>query len=61
MPIAAIGTAAGVAMPATRTLIDMACLLTGTRYPETARTLDRMGLAGLDAAGIRKVVAQGFG
>src|SRR6185437_764138 len=61
MPIAAIGQAAGVPMAATQTLIDMACLMTGTRYPATARTLERMGLAGKDAAGIRKVVTQGFG
>ncbi len=61
MPIAALGKAAGATMSATQTLIDMACLLTGTRYPETARTMERMGLAGKDAAGIRKVVEQGFG
>jgi opine dehydrogenase len=61
MPIAALGKAAGVAMPATQTLIGMTCLLTGDNYAATARTLDRMGLAGKDAAGIRKVVEHGFG
>ena len=61
MPIAALGKAAGVPMSATQTLIDMTCLLTGTRYPATARTLEHMGLAGRDAAGIRSMVEQGFG
>ena len=61
MPIAALGRAAGVAMPATQTLVDMARLMTGDDYAATGRTLDHMGLAGKDAAGIRKVVEQGFG
>jgi opine dehydrogenase len=61
MPMAAIGTASGVAMPATRTLIDMAKLMTGNDYEATGRTLETMGLAGLDAAGIRKIVDHGFG
>jgi opine dehydrogenase len=60
MPIAALGQAAGVPMTATRTLIDMTCLMTGDNYAATARTLERMGLAGLDAAGIRRVVEHGF-
>ena len=60
MPIAALGEAAGVAMTATRTLVDMTCLMTGETYAATARTLDRMGLAGRDGAGIRRVVEHGF-
>jgi opine dehydrogenase len=60
MPIAALGQAAGVAMTATQTLIDMTCLMTGDRYAATARTLERMGLAGRDGAGIRRVVEHGF-
>jgi opine dehydrogenase len=61
MPIAAIGQAAGLAMAATRTLIEMAKLMAGTDYAATGRTLELMGLAGKDADGIRKVVEQGFG
>jgi opine dehydrogenase len=61
IPIAAIGRAAGVSMNATETLVGMAKLMTGTDYAATARTLDVMGLAGKDAAGIRKIVEQGFG
>jgi opine dehydrogenase len=61
MPIAAIGKAAGVPMSATQTLIDMAKLMTGNDYAATGRTLDMMGLAGKDGAGIRHIVEYGFG
>ncbi len=61
MPMAAIGGAAGLPMAATRTLIDMAKLMTGNDYAATGRTLEMMGLAGKDAAGIRRIVDQGFG
>src|SRR5690242_5644327 len=61
MPMAAIGKAAGIPMPATRTLIDMAKLFTGNDYAATGRTLEIMGLAGRDATGIGQIVDQGFG
>jgi opine dehydrogenase len=61
MPMTAIGRAVAVPMPATQTLIDMAKLMTGTSYAATGRTLELMGLAGKDAAGIRQIVDQGFG
>jgi opine dehydrogenase len=61
MPIAAIGQAAGVPMSATQTLIDMAKLMTGNDYVAAGRTLETMGLAGKDAAGIRRIVEQGSG
>jgi hypothetical protein len=47
-------------MPAHQTLIDFARLMTGDDYATNARTLERMGLAGKDAAGIRKTVEHGF-
>jgi len=61
MPMAAIGKAAGIPMPATQTLIDMAKLITGNDYAATGRTLEIMGLAGRDATGIGQIVDQGFG
>jgi opine dehydrogenase len=61
MPMVALGKAAGVAMPAMQTLIDFTSLMTGDNYAKNARTLERMGLAGKDATGIRKVADQGFG
>ena len=61
MPIAAIGKAAGIPMTATQTLVEMAKLMTGNDYAATARSLAAMGLDGKDAAGIRRIVDQGFG
>jgi opine dehydrogenase len=60
IPMVALGKVAGVAMPATQTLIDFTSMMTGDDYATNARTLERMGLAGKDAAGIRKTVEQGF-
>jgi hypothetical protein len=34
--------------------------LAGTDFTGAARTIDRMGLAGMDAAGIRRTLAEGF-
>jgi opine dehydrogenase len=61
MPMVAIGRVAGVAMPATQALIDMTCVMTGDNYAGTERTLERMGLASKDTAGIRATVERGFG
>jgi opine dehydrogenase len=61
MPMSALGTAAGVATPAIDAVILMAQTLAGTDFAADARTLDRMGLAGMDAAQIRRTLAEGFG
>ena len=61
VPMVALGNAAGIAMPAMRTLIDFTSLMTGDDYAKNARTLGRMDLVGKDAAGIRKIADQGFG
>ena len=60
IPMVELGRAAGVPMPAMQTLIDFTKLITGDNYAATARTLKRMGLAGRDGAGVRKVVEHGF-
>jgi opine dehydrogenase len=60
IPMRAIGEAAGVPTPAIDAVIKTACLLAGADFAASARTLERMGLAGLDAAGIQRVVRDGF-
>lgn len=60
MPMAALGTAAGVATPAIAALIEIVRCMTGTDYAAEGRTLRRMGLSGMDAAGIRQVLAKRF-
>ena len=61
VPMSELGRAVGVPTPAIDAVIRIAGIMAGTDFAASARTLDRMGLAGKDAAGIRRVVEQGFG
>jgi opine dehydrogenase len=61
MPMRALGAAAGVPTLALDALIEVACRLSGRSFANEARTLERMGLAGMDGGRIRRVVAEGFG
>jgi opine dehydrogenase len=61
MPMSALGAACGVATPMIDAVIALACGLTGRDFSLEARTLQRMGLDGLDAAGIRRIFEQGWG
>ena len=61
VPMAALGAAAGVATPALGALIEVAQRLLGRPLTAEARSLERLGLAGRDAAGIRRIVEHGFG
>jgi opine dehydrogenase len=60
MPMSALGRAAGVPTPAIDAVIHLAAILAGTDFAGTARTLDRMGLAGMHAAQIRRTLEDGF-
>jgi opine dehydrogenase len=59
MPMRALGAAAGVPTPAIDAVIRLAQIMASTDFAAEERTLDRMGLSGLDAAGIRRVVTDG--
>jgi opine dehydrogenase len=59
MPMRALGQAAGVPTPHIDAVITLAQSLAGSDFAASERTPERMGLAGLDAAGIRRVVAEG--
>jgi opine dehydrogenase len=59
MPMAALGAAAGVPTPAIDALITLARAMAGKDFSCEARTLDRMGLAGMNASDIRRVVDMG--
>jgi opine dehydrogenase len=61
VPMRALGDAAGIAAPAIDAVIKLAQTLAGTDFAADARTLDRMGLAGMDADQIRRILAVGFG
>ena len=59
MPMRALGAAANVPTPAIDAVIRLAQILAGTDFAKQQRTLDRMGLHGLDAAAIQRMVAEG--
>ncbi len=60
IPMRMLGTACGVPTPMIDAVIELVRGLTGKDFATEARTLQRMGLDGLDAAGIRHVLRQGF-
>jgi opine dehydrogenase len=60
MPMRAIGAAAGVPTPAIDAVIKLAQTLAGSDFASDARTLDRMGLAGMDLPQIRQTLLEGF-
>jgi opine dehydrogenase len=60
MPMRAIGEAIGVATPAIDAVIKLAQILAGSDFAADARSLDRMGLAGMDAGQIRRTLVEGF-
>ena len=60
MPMAALGRAAGVAIPAIDGVIRLAATMAGNEFAAEARTLDRLGLAGMDGAQIRRAAEEGF-
>lgn len=61
IPMRSLGAACGVPTPMIDAVIELVRGLTGKDFSPDARTLQRMGLAGLDAIGIRRVMEQGFG
>jgi opine dehydrogenase len=60
VPMSAFGAAAGVPTPRIDALLEIARVMAGKSFAAEARTLDRMGLAGMNAAQIRRVVDEGF-
>lgn len=60
MPMRALAQAAGVGCPAIDAVIRLASIFAGTDFVREARTLERMGLAGMDAGQIRRVLVEGF-
>ena len=60
MAMSALGTAAGVPTPAIDATVMLACNMAGKNFAAEGRTLERLGLAGLDAAGVRRVIERGF-
>jgi opine dehydrogenase len=60
MPMRTLALAAGVPTPHINAVITLAQTMADTDFVASERTLDRMGLAGLDAAAIRRTVTDGY-
>jgi hypothetical protein len=60
IPMSELGAVAAVRTPAIDALIELARNLTGKDFAAEARTLDRLGLGGMDVLQIQRVVEEGF-
>jgi len=60
IPMSALGAAAGVQTPAIDALVGVVRSMTGKDFAADARTLERLGLSGMDAPQIRRVMDEGF-
>jgi opine dehydrogenase len=61
IPMAALGAAAGVPTPAIDALVRIVRDMTGKDFATETRTLARLGLSGMSASEIRRVMDEGFG
>jgi opine dehydrogenase len=60
VPMSALGTAAGVRTPAIDALVEVVQNMTGKDFAAEGRTLERLGLSGMDGPQIRRVIEDGF-
>ena len=60
IPMSALGAAAGVRTPAIDALVEIVRNMTGKDFAAEARTLERLGLSGMDGPQIRRVMDEGF-
>jgi opine dehydrogenase len=61
IPMSALGAAAGVPTPAIDALVEVVRNMTGRDFAAEGRTLDCLGLSGMNATEIRRVMDEGFG
>jgi opine dehydrogenase len=60
IPMSALGAAARVGMPAVDALVEIVRSMTGNDFAGEGRTLERLGLSGMDGPEIRRVVESGL-
>lgn len=60
IPMSALGAAAGVRTPAIDAVIEIVRTMTGKDFAAEGRTLERLGLNGVEALQIRRVMDEGF-
>jgi len=57
VPFIELATIAGVPVPTADALLTLACRMTGEDYRSSGRNAERMGIAGLDRAGLKQLVS----
>ena len=60
IPMSALGAAAGVRTPAIHALIELVRSMIGKDFAAEGRTIERLGLGGMDVPQIRRVMDEGF-
>jgi opine dehydrogenase len=60
IPMSELGAAGGVKTPAIDALVEMVRNMTGKDFAAEGRTLERLGLRGMDAERIRRTMEEGF-
>jgi len=60
IPMSALARAAGIATPAIDALVEIVRSMTGNDFTVEGRTLERLGLSGLDVPQVRRIVDEGF-
>ena len=60
IPMSALGAVAGVRTPVIDALVELVRKMTGKDFTAEARTLERLGLSGMDAPQIHRVMHEGF-
>ena len=60
MPMGALGAAAGVNTPAINALVEVVRCMTGKDFAAEGRTLERLGLNGMNRDQIRRVLEEGL-
>ena len=60
IPMSGLGAAVGVRTPAIDALVELARCMTGKDFAAEARTLERLGLNGMDGTQIKRAVNEGF-
>ena len=60
IPMSALGAVARVGTPTIDALVEIVRSMTGNDFSGKGRTLERLGLEGMDTSQIRRVVEEGF-
>jgi opine dehydrogenase len=61
VPVALLARQLGIAVPTINAVIEIASVVNQTNYREEGRSLEALGIAGLDRGELKQGLEQGFG